>query len=92
MTKTQLYANLKASNYIEHLIISDCSSLGEIKSNLVHYANKHNCLLRQKGTVKYYLGSPYYREDSDRWLDAVNSIASKLGYVIYSPNGCWFIK
>lgn len=95
MTKSQLFENMIITNKYENFVTVGCNNVKEVKDNLVHYANMYYCLKKQcYKAVGYYLGESYMLSESkiDSTIDAIHSVAGKLGYVVYSPNGAWFIK
>lgn len=94
-TKQQLYANLTGSTRHEQKIIDSCESLNELKQELVYIVDKFECIRSQRHKeTQYYQGERYNygQANIDSALNSAHSIARKLNYVIYSPNGAWFIK
>jgi hypothetical protein len=92
-----MYARLTGSNAHEKSIINRCNNLKELKDELVHLANKFHCIEKQisRGSKEqFYLGDRFGYSVAyiDNLLHAINNIAVKMEYKIYSPNGAWFIK
>jgi len=106
-TKKQLFAHLQSiaisSDATKHLdrysirIIKEAVDVNDLKDILVHKANKFYCIRRQieaNKDIQWYGGERFYYtlETTNNVLMAIHSIAEKLNYSIYSPNGFWFIK
>lgn len=102
MTKLQLLQQTKYSvcdlmegSVYDRLILTDVTSVRELKNDLQYYANKFYCLQRQHGKgFKMYHGEIFLYTDSavDKMIESVHTIANRCGYEIYSPNGAWFVK
>jgi len=102
-TKVELFNHLKADaltsprslTYEERAILKGTSNFKELKDELVHLANKYYCLRKQKDTTcKWYHGERYFDDANviENTLKGIHSIAERMNYNIYSPNGHWYIE
>jgi len=106
-TKAQLFAHLQSvaisSDASKHMdsytskIVREAVDVNDLKDILVHKANKFYCIRRQieaNKDIQWYGGERfcYSAETTNRVLMAVHTIAEKMNYEVYSPNGFWFIK
>ena len=85
----------RQGTYYERVILRENTNVRDIKDALKYEADKLSCIRRQiEKTCQWYLGELYCYDQAkvDGMWEAIFSIANKLGYEIYSPNGAWFVR
>jgi hypothetical protein len=86
-TKTQLFNELKALqgfSILNHRAVKESENLRELKNSLAYYHSKYECLGRQSGELKYFLGESYCTSQKicNSQILQLTAIAKFMGYEI----------
>lgn len=86
-TKTQLFNELKSLNgfnILNHRAVQESENVRELKNALAYYYSKYECLARQTGERKFFLGEIYFTSSKicNSQLLQLNEIAKFMGYDI----------